>query len=104
MSDFMPKVSTLSFRHVVRACLAGLIAGGAVAWKLSVQPAAQSTGLVAAYAFDEASGSSVNDASGLGNNGTIQGATRVAGKSGSALSFNGTSDLVTIANAASLNP
>ena len=67
-------------------------------------PSAQATGLVAAYAFDESAGTSVTDASGQGNTGTIQGAIRVSGKYGSALSFNGTSDLVSIASSTSLSP
>ena len=61
-------------------------------------------GLVAAYAFEELAGTSVIDASGQGNTGTIQGATRVSGKYGSALSFNGTTDLVSIASSTSLSP
>ena len=61
-------------------------------------------GLVAAYTFDEASGSSVLDASGNNLTGTIAGATRVAGgKFGGALSFNGTSSTVTVNSAAALN-
>ena len=58
---------------------------------------------MAAYAFDEGSGSTVSDASGNGNAGTISGATRTsAGKYGSALSFNGSSSRVTIPNSSSL--
>ncbi|MGZ4413914.1 MAG: LamG-like jellyroll fold domain-containing protein, partial [Gaiellaceae bacterium] len=61
------------------------------------------TGLVAAYAFDEGSGATVTDQSGNGNNGTLTTTTwTTAGKYGGALSFNGTSSRVTIANAASL--
>ena len=60
-------------------------------------------GLVAAYGFNEGSGTVVNDASGNGNNGTINGATwTTSGKYGNALNFNGTNALVTINNAASL--
>ena len=59
--------------------------------------------LVAAYAFDEASGANVTDASGNGNTGTLVNATRTtAGKYGSALSFNGTSARVTVPNSSSL--
>ncbi|MDX6689016.1 MAG: hypothetical protein QOG15_473, partial [Solirubrobacteraceae bacterium] len=62
-----------------------------------------SAGLVAAYGFEEGSGSTVIDASGVGNAGTISGATRTAaGRNGSALSFNGTSDWVTVAGSSSL--
>ena len=61
-------------------------------------------GLVAAYGFNEGSGTTVTDASGNGNNGTITNATWVTtGKYGGALKFNGTSALVTIPDAASLH-
>jgi Concanavalin A-like lectin/glucanases superfamily/Domain of unknown function (DUF2341) len=60
-------------------------------------------GLVAAYGFNEGSGTVVNDASGNGNNGIINGATwTTSGKYGDALNFNGTNALVTINNATSL--
>ena len=62
------------------------------------------TGLVAAYSFDDGSGTTVADASGNGHTGTITGATWAAtGKYGKALQFNGTSALVTVADAASLH-
>ena len=65
---------------------------------------AASSGLVAAYGFDEGSGTTVTDASGNGNNGTITNATwSTSGKYGKALQFNGTSALVTIPDAASLH-
>src|SRR5262249_18503043 len=52
---------------------------------------------VAAYSFDETSGTTVADATGHGNTGTITGASFTAsGKHAGALSFNGTSNLVTI--------
>jgi hypothetical protein len=60
-------------------------------------------GLVAAYNFDEGSGTTVIDDSGNGNNGTISKAKwSTAGKFGGALSFNGTSAQVTIPDSASL--
>src|SRR6185295_4626702 len=89
-------------RQVVR--VAGL-AGAATLVALLLTSASTSapSGLVAAYAFDEGSGSTVSDASGNGNTGTISGATwSSAGKYGSALSFNGSSGRVTIPNASSL--
>lgn len=62
------------------------------------------SGLVAAYGFDEASGATVTDASGRGNAGTISGATRsTAGRYGSALSFDGVNDIVTVPDADSLD-
>ena len=62
------------------------------------------SGLVAAYAFDEGSGTTVTDSSGNGNNGTLTNATwSTSGKYGGALQFNGTSALVTVPDAASLH-
>ena len=59
---------------------------------------------MAAYGFDEGSGTTVTDASGNGNNGTISNATWAAtGKYGKALQFNGTNALVTVPDAASLH-
>jgi hypothetical protein len=55
------------------------------------------TGLVAAYSFSEGTGKTVADASGKGHTGTITGANWTsAGKYGSALSFDGRNDVVTI--------
>jgi len=65
---------------------------------------AGSGGLVAAYNFEEASGATVVDASGKGNHGAISGATRTSsGKYGSALSFDGVNDWVTVNDSASLD-
>ena len=67
-------------------------------------PAGTATGLVAAYAFSEGSGTTVADLSGNGNTGTIQGATwSTAGKYGSALQFDGASTWVTINDSPSLD-
>ncbi len=68
-----------------------------------VAPAHGASGLVAAYSFDEGSGTTVTDASGNGNSGTISGATWTAGKYGAALAFRADdSARVTIPNSASL--
>ncbi len=62
-----------------------------------------SSGLVAAYAFGEGSGTTTQDATGKGHTGTLQGATwTTSGKYGSALSFNGTTSYVDLGNAADL--
>ena len=69
-----------------------------------VPPGSGPTGLVAAYGFEEGSGGATADASGNGNNGTIAGATWSSqGRTGSALSFDGVNDLVTIPDSASLD-
>jgi hypothetical protein len=66
-------------------------------------PQGTNSGLVAAYGFNEGKGTTVTDASGNGNTGTITNATWTTGKFGSALLFNGTNALVTILDAASLH-
>src|SRR5437660_1178172 len=60
-------------------------------------------GLVAAYSFNEGSGTAVGDSSGTNNTGTLSGASwTTAGRFGNALVFNGTSARVNIPNSASL--
>src|SRR5262245_2050331 len=89
-----------------RSFMAGVVAVGLVALGISLQRPylqAQTSGLVAAYAFNEGTGTAVGDSSGRANNGTLTGATWApAGKFGSALRFNGTTALVTVPNSASL--
>ena len=51
--------------------------------------------------LDEGSGTTAGDSSGNGNNGTVHGATWTTGKSGYALSFDGTDDYVWIDNSSS---
>ena len=60
-------------------------------------------GLVGAWSFDEASGASALDSSGLGNVGTLSGATRTTGRYGGGLQFDGVNDWVTVADANSLD-
>ena len=65
---------------------------------------ASTTGLVAAYTFNEGAGSTVIDASGNNNLGTIIGGTwSTSGKYGNALSFNGTSNRVDVLDSSSLH-
>jgi hypothetical protein len=62
-------------------------------------PPTTPAGLVAAYGFNETTGTTARDATGHGLNGTIAGATSTAyGKFGRALSFDGDHDMVTIAD------
>jgi chitodextrinase len=61
------------------------------------------SGLVAAYGFNEGTGTTTADASGNGHTGTLQGATwTTAGKYGGALSFDGSTSYVDLGNAADL--
>ena len=65
---------------------------------------ATTPGLVAAYSFSEGTGTTVADASGNGNTGTIANATwTTSGKYGNGLVFNGTSARVTIPDSTSLH-
>jgi uncharacterized repeat protein (TIGR01451 family) len=67
----------------------------------TVPPA--TAGLLGYWALNEASGPVALDSSGAARNGNIIDATRVSGKFGGALSFNGTSSSVEIPNEAALN-
>jgi hypothetical protein len=66
-------------------------------------PPPPSGGLVAAYAFNEGTGNTTADASGNGNTGTRVGPTWAAGRFGSALSFDGADDFVSVADSASVD-
>jgi len=61
------------------------------------------SGNVAAYAFDESSGNTVVDGSGMANTGTLSNATRVTGKFNSGLHFDGNSSIVTVPDSNSLD-
>jgi hypothetical protein len=62
------------------------------------------TGLVAAYAFNEGSGTTTSDRSGKGITGTLSGATwTTSGLAGLALSFDGVNDSVNVNDSASLD-
>jgi len=66
-------------------------------------PVQAPSGLVAAYGFEEGTGTTTADSSGNALTGSIAAATwATAGKFGKALSFNGTSSMVTVNNAAAL--
>jgi glucose/arabinose dehydrogenase/PKD repeat protein len=76
----------------------------ATTYTATYTPTPANAGLVAAYSFDAGSGSTLADASGTGNNGTISGATwSTQGHTSGALSFDGVNDLVTIPDANSLD-
>ena len=71
---------------------------------VTVNNAAPTAGLVAAYGFNAGSGSTAADSSAAGNTGSVSGATwNAAGRYGSALSFDGVNDSVTTPDASSLD-
>ena len=71
---------------------------------LATLPADGQAGLVAAYNFDEGTGTVAQDASGNGHTGTLAGAVwAAAGKNGGAASFDGVNDLITVADSALLD-
>ena len=61
-------------------------------------------GLVGYWNLDEGSGSAVADASGHANNGNINGASWIDGIAGSALSFDGQNDWISVQHSISLQP
>jgi glucose/arabinose dehydrogenase len=76
----------------------------AATYTATYAPVTGQSGLVAAYAFNEGAGGTTVDATGKGHIGSLVGATwTTAGKNGNALSFNGTSNLVSIADANDLD-
>lgn len=64
----------------------------------TTQPPPAPTGPVGAWGFDETSGTTATDGSGRKHDGTISGATRVAGRFGNGLQFDGVDDWVTVAD------
>ena len=96
--------SSMSRRHSPRLLLALSLVLSLFVSVLWITPAMGApAGLVAAYSFDQGSGTTVPDASGTNNTGTLAGATwTTSGKYGGALAFNGTNQRVNIPNAASL--
>ena len=85
--------------------LVGLVIVGLIFGFVSLLHAqAPHNGLVAAYGLDEGDGGIASDASGNSNTGTISGAAWItSGRYGNALSFDGTSGVVTINDASSLD-
>ncbi len=70
----------------------------------SPSPTPTPTTLVGAWGFNETSGSTAGDATGKGNAGTLNGATRTAtGRFGRAVSFDGVNDFVSVADSGSLD-
>lgn len=98
------KASVLDFSVEVASNTVQVTVSNATAPPPPPPPPPPPSGLVAAYGFEEVSGTQATDSSGSGRTGTISGATRsTAGKFGSALSFDGVNDLVTVADANALD-
>src|SRR6185436_12673843 len=96
--------ASTTYRYQVRATDAAGNLSGYSNMASATTPGGSPAGLVAAYGFDEGTGSTTADASGNGNTGTITDATwTTSGKFGGALVFDGSSALVTIADAPGLN-
>src|ERR1044072_8704385 len=101
-------LNSLRWKHAVLAVLVSFLGVLGYLPKRSMDaqsgPVAGQPGIVAAYGFEEGTGTTVADASGNGNTGTLRAATwSTAGKYGKALSFNGTSAWVTIPDAGILD-
>jgi chitodextrinase len=95
-SNQLPKI----LRAIILSALGAIVFGAVGPTQVG---RATPTGLVAAFSFDEGSGSVVGDVSGNGNNGSVANASWVAGKYGGALSFDGSSARVTVPDSASLH-
>ncbi len=79
-------------------------AGTATSVSATLTVNAATSGLVAYWPLNDASGTTATDASGNGNTGTLSGgATWTTGHLGGALSFDGSDDLVTVANSSTWN-
>jgi hypothetical protein len=93
-------------RHIAHTLRRAFVLSTMVVAVLALSAAgggAAPAGLVAAYAFDEGTGTTVADASGTGNGGTVTNTTWTnSGRYGNALRFNGSSARVNVANSASL--
>ncbi len=93
-------------RHTINAALAMALAMAmALRFLAGPEVAAAPGALVAAYNFNEASGTLLNDVTGNGNHGTLANGPvwTTAGKYGGALTFDGSNDIVNVAHSSSLN-
>jgi hypothetical protein len=92
----MNKLTLTKKRTLISAIVICIVAISGITLWLNTRPVAQAAvlnphpGLIGWWSFNEGTGTIAGDSSGYGNNGTIYGATWVAGKYGDALNFNGT--------------
>src|SRR5262245_61419487 len=83
-------------RALLRLGLAATVAILALPGAMPASADGPVPGLVAAYSFDDNSGTVLADGSGNGHDGTVVGATWTSGHDGAALSFNGTGSYVSL--------
>ena len=97
--------ATTTYAYRVRATDAAGLLGAYSNVASATTGAASAGGLVAAYGFEEGTGTVAADSSGNGNAGSLRSGTlwTTNGRFGAALQFNGTSSGVTVADAASLD-
>ena len=90
----------MNYRNLISLGVAAAVLLGAIGASRTA-----SADLIAAYSFNEGSGTTLLNVGTAGSvlDGTISGASWSAGKHGGALSFNGTSDYAVIADNAALN-
>jgi hypothetical protein len=88
---------------MVRQCFHGITMAVVLCLSGLARSASAQTGPVAAYSFNEGSGPVVTDATGNGNTGTLNGVAWTSGKFGGGLSFNGTSNWITVQSSSFLN-
>ena len=83
--------------------IAAVLTAAAIGW--AAQPAAAASTVRALWHMDETSGTVMHDSSGQGHNGTLTNVqVGLAGWSGAGYGFNGTSSIVKVPSASSLNP
>jgi len=82
------------FRKVIYLIMCAFVLGPA----LTSTTNADIPGLVAHWRLDEASGTAVGDASGNGNNGTLEGGTRTQGKLDGGIYLDGVDDYISVPN------
>src|SRR5207247_5517250 len=99
-----PRFRAALLRVMIVIALVPALGGAGTLMTSGLAATGTASGLIAAYSFDEGSGSTASDTSGNGNTGTVSGATwTVAGKDAGALSFDGSSSYVTVAESSSLD-
>lgn len=86
------RIAVRSAGVVALICMAGFVQESVLA----------QSGLVASYSFNEGTGTTLADASGNSNNGTISGAVWTTGRYGNALRFNGSNNYINLLNPAAL--